>query len=439
MLRIGVARIAASLTAFATAALLSLPAAAAGPRPAMHKAIDWPHFRFDAKHTGFQPFETTLDSTSIRSAQLLWHDFLGGELVEMSSAAVVDGIAYIGEFDGNFAAYSADGCGSDDCQAPLWAAQLVSIYNSPAVANGIVYIGSQTSFDDGSFKLNAFAAKGCGQGVCSPLWRGDAGPVSSSSSPTVWKGRVFIGGGDGNVYAFNAEGCGKALCKPLWAGRMSQGTQSTAVIYKGTLLIGNQDGKLYAFNAAGCGLKVCAPLWTADTRAPNYTSSPAVKNGVAYIAGDHALSAIDANGCGAKTCEPLWQAVDKNLFFDGSPAVANGRVYIGLESQLDVYDAAGCGQKTCNAIAILFGSGMQDAIISSPTVANGVVYAGRNSGELLAWPESCVANGGCDEIWKGILDDPLVTSSPTVVNGKIYIGGSEHGFGGRLYVFGLQP
>jgi len=76
---------------------------------------------------------------------------------------------------------------------------------------------------------------------------------------------------------------------------------------------------------------------------------------------------------------------------------------------------------------------------NSPTVANGVVYAGRNSGELLAWPESCVANGGCDEIWKGILDDPLVTSSPTVVNGKIYIGGSEHGFGGRLYVFGLQP
>jgi outer membrane protein assembly factor BamB len=163
-----------------------------------------------------------------------------------------------------------------------------------------------------------------------------------------------------------------------------------------------------------------------------------VADGVVYIAGDHALSAIDANGCGARSCEPLWQAVNQNLFFDGSPAVANGRVYIGLESQLDVYDANGCGHKTCNAIAVLFGSGMQDAIVSSPTVANGVVYAGRNSGELLAWPESCVAKGGCEEIWKGFLDDPLVTSSPTVVNGKIYIGGSEHGFGGRLYVFGLQ-
>jgi outer membrane protein assembly factor BamB len=440
MARIGVARLAASLIAFGVvAAAVSSPAAAAGQHPAQRSAVDWPHFRFDAKHTGYQRFETTLDPRSIQSAQLLWHDFLGGELVDMSSAAVVDGIAYIGEFDGNFAAYAADGCGSDDCQAPLWAAQLFSIYNSPAVADGLVYIGSQTSFDDGAFKLNAFSAAGCGQAVCSPLWQGDAGPVSSSSSPTVWRGRVFIGGGDGNVYAFHAEGCGKALCKPLWKGRMSQGTQSTAVIYKGTLLIGNQDGKLYAFNAAGCGQKVCQPLWTADTHAANFTSSPAVADGVVYIAGDHALSAIDANGCGAKTCEPLWQALDKNLFFDGSPAVANGRVYIGLESQLDVYDANGCGHKTCNAIAVLFGSGMQDAIVSSPTVANGVVYAGRNSGELLAWPESCVAKGGCDEIWKGILDDPLVTSSPTVVNGKIYIGGSEHGFGGRLYVFGLQP
>jgi len=68
-------------------------------------------------------------------------------------------------------------------------------------------------------------------------------------------------------------------------------------------------------------------------------------------------------------------------------------------------------------------------------VANGVVYAGRNSGEILAWDADC--NGQCSEIWKHLLDDPIVNSSPTVVNGKIYIGGSSHGFFGLLYVFGL--
>ena len=410
-------------------------AVAAGVHPA---TVNWPHFRYDNNHTGNQPLEKTLGPKNIRSAQFLYYDFLGGELVDLSSAAVVNGIAYIGEFDGNFAAYSADGCGSDDCNGPLWAAQLTTIYDSPAVADGIVYIGSQTNFNDGSYKLNAFAAEGCGKPVCKPMWRGDAGPVSSASSPTVWKNRVFIGGGDGNVYAFKAKGCGKPLCKPLWAGHMDQGTQSTSLVYKGKLFIGDADGNLYVFDAHGCGAKTCDPMWTVKTADFNATtSSPAASRGIVYIASDHTLSAIDANGCGAKTCAPLWQAVENDLYFGGSPAIANGLLFIGLESQLNVYDAKGCGKPTCNARAILFGSGMQDGIVSSPTVANGVVYAGRNSGELLAWPVNCVKNGGCDEIWKGFLDDPIVSSSPTVVNGKIYIGGSEHGFGGRLYVFGL--
>ena len=148
-----------------------------------------------------------------------------------------------------------------------------------------------------------------------------------------------------------------------------------------------------------------------------------------------ASSAFDAVGCGAKTCAPLWQAIDDGEYFGGSPAIANRRIYIGLESQVNVYDAAGGGKKTCGPVALLWGSGFQDAVASSPTVANGVVYAGRNSGELLAWDANCA--GGCYEIWKGMTDDPIVNSSPTVVNGKIYIGSSEHGYGGRLYVFGL--
>jgi outer membrane protein assembly factor BamB len=399
--------------------------------------IDWPQFRFDRLHNGNQTFESTLNATNVRSAGLLWLGELGGELVDMSSPAVVGGVVYIGEFDGNFAAYSADGCGDSICSTPLWSAKIAEIDDSPTVANGIVYIGSQTNANDASLKLNAFDAAGCGKSVCSPLWQGDAGAVFSSSSPTVWKDRVFIGGGDGNVYAFKAKGCGKPLCKPVWKGSMAQGTESAPVVYQGTLFIGNIDGKLYAFAANGCGNRTCAPLWTTDTGGANFNSSPAVANGIVYIAADHELSAIDANGCGKSTCEPLWQAVDNNNFFDGSPAIADGYVYLGVESQLNVYKAKGCGNQTCNPVAVLFGTGAQDAIVSSPTVANGVVYVGRNSGEVLAWPVSCVKNGGCNEIWKGFTDDPLVTSSPTVVNGKIYIGSSDHGFGGRLYVYGL--
>ena len=137
----------------------------------------------------------------------------------------------------------------------------------------------------------------------------------------------------------------------------------------------------------------------------------------------------------------MWQAVDNVDFFDGSPAVAKGRVYVALESGLGVYAAAGCGQSTCNPLWIDFGSGQQAAVISSPTVANGVVYAGRNTGEVLAWSSGSCGHSVCSEIWSGQTGDPIVSSSPAVVNGKLYIGSADDLFPediqGRLYVFAL--
>src|SRR5690242_17547446 len=120
-------------------------ASAAAPLSPATGDIDWPQFRFDSLHNGNQRFESVLSKKNISSAGLLWQGDLGGELVDMSSPAVAGGVVYIGEFDGNFVAYSADGCGNSLCSAPLWSAQLAEIDDSPTVANGIVYIGSQTS------------------------------------------------------------------------------------------------------------------------------------------------------------------------------------------------------------------------------------------------------------------------------------------------------
>ena len=129
------------------------------------------------------------------------------------------------------------------------------------------------------------------------------------------------------------------------------------------------------------------------------------------------------------------------LFFNGSPAVAKGRVYIGLEDGVNVYAAAGCGQSQCSPLFTLFGSGEQAAVISSPTVANGVVYAGRNTSEVLAWPAAGCGSFVCTEIWSGDTGDPIVTSSPTVVNGTLYIGSANdlapENTQGRIYVFDL--
>jgi outer membrane protein assembly factor BamB len=73
--------------------------------------------------------------------------------------------------------------------ALIWSATTVGqIFSSPAVANGVVYVGSN---DD---KLNAFnAANGA------LIWSAPTG-AAVSSSPAVANGIVYVGGGDDKLY-----------------------------------------------------------------------------------------------------------------------------------------------------------------------------------------------------------------------------------------------
>jgi outer membrane protein assembly factor BamB len=67
------------------------------------------------------------------------------------------------------------------------------VYSSPAVANGVVYIGSD---DNNVYALSAST------GV--KLWSYATGS-SVFSSPAVANGVVYIGSDDGNVYSLNAS------------------------------------------------------------------------------------------------------------------------------------------------------------------------------------------------------------------------------------------
>lgn len=404
--------------------------------------IDWKQFRFGNAHLGVNKFETTISRTNVKFLGVSWLAQLG-DLVDYSSPAVVKGVVYIASGDGVLWAYKADGCGRTLCKTPLWrSTSLSQIIDSPTVSNGIVYVGSQTNDNDASGKLNAFAASGCGQTTCSPLWQGNAGTKSIlESSPAVANGTVFVGAFDGKLYAFAAGGCGQAQCQPNWTGSTGGSIESTPTVVNGIMYIGSDDGNLYAFAAGGCGGATCAPLWTGPIGSPVFSSTPAVSNGVVYIAGQHALAAFAATGCGNTSCSPLWTASDNNEFFNGSPAVWKGTVFIPWSTGLAAYAAGGCGQPSCQKLWTLFGTGAQAAVVSSPTVANGVVYAGRNTGEVLAWSAKPCGGGSCNEIWKGLLGDPIASSSPTVVNGTLYIGSADDTAPnpqGRLYVFTLQ-
>ncbi len=295
------------IVAFIGACLLAggtfaLPASAAGPAA----DVNWTQFRFNQNHTGFNPFETVLNAHNVPSLTVAWQAQLG-MLVDFSSPAVVDGVVYIGSTDGRLWAYPSTGCGQSLCTSPLWTSvSLAQIVDSPTVANGVVYVGSQTSPSSNDGKLNAFSASGCGASVCSPLWQGLAGTQSIlQSSPAVANGRVFVGAFDHKLYVFDANGCGAATCQPLWTGTTGGTIESTPTVAKGVVFIGSDDGKLYAFKAAGCGAATCQPLWTGALGSSPFESSPAVAGGTVYIGSQHALSAFSASGCGGATCGGL--------------------------------------------------------------------------------------------------------------------------------------
>ncbi len=413
-------------------------------RPAAigEKTINWPQYRFDDNHTGFNPHEKILNKSNAPQLQLSWQGQLG-KLVDYSSPAVVNGVAYLASSDGVLWAYSANGCGQSLCSSPVWqSTQIAQMIDSPTVAGGFVYVGSQTSFSSNDGKLDVFSATGCGQSVCPPLWQGIAGTDAIlESSPAVAHGLVYVGAYDGKVYAFKASGCGRSTCDPVWTGTTGGSIESTATVVNGVLYIGSDDGNLYAFKAKGCGSSSCAPLWKGTLGYSVFESSAAFVKGTIYISSQHGVAAFKAKGCGKSTCAPLWQASDSNDFFNGSPAVANGRVYIGVEDGINVYKAKGCGKSTCPPIWSGFGVGRQAAVASSPTVANGVVYVGRNTGEVLAWPAAGCGQSSCTNIWGAEFNEQIVTSSPTVVNGELYIGSADDTYpseiSGRLYVFAL--
>ena len=148
--------------------------------------VNWPQFKNSPNHVGFNPAETTITRDNANRLQLSWQGLMG-DLVESSSPAVVNGVVYVGSFDGKLYAFDANGCApADECN-PLWTgATQNDITSSPAVANGVVYIGSA------DHRLYAFKAKGCGKSTCAPLWWGTTGSGIIESSPLVEIGRAHV-------------------------------------------------------------------------------------------------------------------------------------------------------------------------------------------------------------------------------------------------------
>jgi outer membrane protein assembly factor BamB len=427
-------------------------------------SCDWSQFRYVASHSGDNETESAISTSNVSTLTV---DYTADVGATTSSPVTASGVVYIGSQNGDLYAFDANGntncSGTPKTCAPLWtAATGGEILSSPAVVNGVVYVGS------GDGKLYAFDAAGntnCSgtPKTCAPLWT--ASTVSFiDSSPTVANGVVYIGSNGSantNFFAFDAAGntnCSGTpkTCAPLWVGSTGN-INSSAAVTGGKVYVGSDDGNLYVFDAAGTtncsGVpKVCTALWTYQSgTGGSFEASPSVVNGVVYDGDLFArVSAFDAAGntnCSGtpKVCQPLWHTdLNSQEGIYSSPAVANGTVYIGNQCNLSGPFAAPLCNNPPYFYALDAATGAVrwtainslEPIVSSPGVANGVVYVGSGDGNLYAFDaagslDCSGAPTSCSPLWSFDTGGP-VSSSPAIANGKVYVAG-----GGGLYVFGL--
>jgi len=99
------------------------------------------------------------------------------------------------------------------------------------VANGVVFIGGGT--DNNVYALKAKTGH--------KLWSYQTGNWVGSS-PAVANGIVYVGSLDGNVYALNASTGAK-----LWSYTTGNAVESSPAVANGMVYVGSDDGKVYAF------------------------------------------------------------------------------------------------------------------------------------------------------------------------------------------------
>jgi outer membrane protein assembly factor BamB len=156
----------------------------------------------------------------------------------------------------NFTLFAFDAAGVVHCRGvpktckALWTSATRDVLTSAAVANGVLYVGSSDGLDayDEAGVTNCTGRPSPKR--CAPLWTGQAGgpPVSD---PAVANGVAYVGTPVGAIYAFDADGvvnCSFGVCDPLWRGTTDGTYVESPIVVNGMVYTTATDGKLYAFS-----------------------------------------------------------------------------------------------------------------------------------------------------------------------------------------------
>jgi len=271
--------------------------------------------------------------------------------------------------------------------------------SSPTVANGIVYFGSG---DHNVYALDVVTG--------TLKWKFRTGDVVHAS-PAVVNKVVYIGSWDRNMYALDATSGNKLWLYQTGADSAiynQVGIASSAAVVNGTVFFGCRDGHFYAVDA-----KTGTPKWNVDNNKGWVIASPAVQNGVVYFptADGQRFKAVDA-----ATGTLKYSIAMKTISFS-SPALVGNTIYFGTSDgwvhAMDVSSGAvkadfqtdgskANASKYTDEKGALNSSALYPdftlegmyigvdrmeqlgSILSSPVIADGILYVGSTDGNLYA-------------------------------------------------------
>lgn len=353
-----------------------------------------PMDQYDGAHTGYAPNEPGPKSDPV----VLWEHETDGKV--SASPAVVDGVAYVAGSGGTISALDAtDG-------SVRWTFDVdAEVTTSPTVVDGLVYVAAE---DGRLYALDTDGGR--------TEWTATVG--ADPSTPVVADDLVHVSGG-GALRLIGGDG------DELDSVPLSGETVATPAVDDGAY-VGTDDGTLYAFDvestADGPAL---VERWSIDTvvsRVPTLS----VADGTVWVTGaspgemdQGRVYALDA-----KTGSERW-SVSVTPWIRGSVAVTDETAYVGTEDGEVVALAAGDGAERWRVDVnsswsfLFWGPGVSGGAV----VAGETLYVGSEDDSLYA------IDVEAGEVRWRFETGGAIVSTPTVVDGIAYVGSTD----GRVY------
>lgn len=342
-------------------------------------------------------------SSLVAADGILYMGSMQGEILAINPISRSAGYSFPQESEGEWRFPLAGGAGGGflTC-APV---ATVSLYGSPVVADGVVYVGTGTGK---VYALNATAGY--------DIWEfpRDAYIGSIVGSLVLDRGILYVGSCDGKLYAIDIE-----TRRLAWDSPFATGGEiwATPLVHDGVVYFGSLDHKIYALDA-----DTGEPVWESPFETGGaIAATPLFYNNTLYIGSfDRRFYAIDASTGKAKEGFTPFQA---DNWFWGKAVVYNDTII------------AGCLDHRVYALSAENGTKVWDyetggPIRGDPALCGDLVIFGAEDGTVYA-----LEAGSGAERWRRALEPATqIRASLYAEDGVVYV----HAANQKLYALEIE-